>query len=67
MECNKHCIGCSTCSEEQRKQTDTVLKDMVERTGSTKKVTNAILNMHVTTINEKNHKCEREGGAYRRI
>lgn len=52
MEYDKHCADCSICSNEHREQTDTVSKDMVERTGSTKEVTSDILNMHVTTIDE---------------
>lgn len=67
MEYDKHRADCSICSNEQREQTDTVIKDVVERTGSTKKVTNDILNMHVTTIYENIINLKKREDVYGRI
>lgn len=67
MEYDKHRADCSTCSNEQREQTDTVLKEMVERKGSTKEVTNDILNMHVTKIYENVINLKEQEDVYGRI
>lgn len=67
MEYDKHCADCSICSNEHREQTDTVLKDVVGRTGSTKEVASDILNMHVTTIYENVINLKEREDVYGRI
>lgn len=67
MEYDKHRADCSICSNEQREQTDTVLKEMVERKGSTKEVTNDILNTHVTKIYEYVINLKEQEDVYGRI